>query len=83
MKTTAAYLTNNQAVNADVLLSTEKLNNLVMKKLSNTSPFLLMLLPVFVMFVLFLTVSNTQNDAEVVVKPAKTSIVKQVSAVFK
>jgi hypothetical protein len=83
MKTTSAYLTNNQAVNADVLLSTEKLNNLVMKKLANTSPFLLMLLPVFVMFVLFLTVSNTQNDAEVVVKPAKTSIVKQVSAVFK
>ncbi|SER12188.1 hypothetical protein [Pedobacter rhizosphaerae] len=83
MKTTSAYLSNNQAVNADVLLTTEKLNNLVMKKLANTSPFLLMLLPVFVMFVLFLTVNNTQNDAELVVKPAKTSIVKQVSAVFK
>ncbi|QNR84554.1 hypothetical protein H9N25_22070 [Pedobacter riviphilus] len=56
-----------------------------MKKLSNTSPFLLLLLPVFMMIILTLTVSTNQNDAEIVVKPTKTSgaVVKQVSAIFK
>jgi len=56
-----------------------------MKKLANTSPFLLLLVPVFMMIILTLTVDTNQNDAEIVVKPAKTSasIVKQATAIFK
>ncbi|WP_175632849.1 hypothetical protein [Pedobacter ghigonis] len=56
-----------------------------MKKLANTSPFLFLLFPVFMMMILTLTVSTNRNDAEIVVKPAKasTTIVKQVSAIFK
>jgi len=55
-----------------------------MKRLANTSPFLLLLLPVFMMIILTLTVNTNQNDTEVVVKPAKTSntIVKQATAIF-
>ncbi|MFC4213215.1 hypothetical protein ACFOWA_18625 [Pedobacter lithocola] len=58
----------------------------IMKKLANTSPFLLLLLPVFMMIVLTLTVNTSQNKSdEMVVKPAKasTSIVKQATAIFK
>lgn len=60
------------------------LNRPIMKKLANTSPFLLLLLPVFMMIILTLTVSTNQNDAEVVVKPAKTptAVVKQAAAIF-
>ena len=57
-----------------------------MKKLANTSPFLLLLLPVFMMIVLTLTINTNQKDnGEIVVKPAKTStsIVKQATAIFK
>ncbi|WP_231458933.1 MULTISPECIES: hypothetical protein [unclassified Pedobacter] len=57
-----------------------------MKKLANTSPFLLLLLPVFMMMVFTLTINTNQNNTEeVVVKPAKTSgsIVKQATAIFK
>lgn len=61
-------------------------NEPTMKKLANTSPFLLLLLPVFMMIVLTLTINTNQNDnGEIVVKPAKTStsIVKQATAIFK
>lgn len=56
-----------------------------MKKLANTSPFVLLLVPVFMMIILTLMVSANQTDAEIVVKPAKTStsIVKQATAIFK
>lgn len=57
----------------------------IMKKLANTSPFLLLLVPVFMMIILTLTINTNQNDAEVVVKPATSSntIVKQATAIFK
>ena len=58
----------------------------IMKKLSNTSPFLLLLLPLFIMIILTFTVnSNQQDTGDVVVKPAKTaaSIVKQANVIFK
>lgn len=56
-----------------------------MKKLANTSPFLLLLVPVFMMIILTLTINTNQNDAEVVVKPATSSntIVKQATAILK
>jgi len=56
-----------------------------MKKLANTSPFLLLLVPVFMMIILTFTINTNQNDAEVVVKPASgsTAIVKQATAIFK
>lgn len=63
-----------------------KINKQIMKKLANTSPFLLLLLPVFMMIVLTLTTNTNQNNTEeIVVKPAKasTSIVKQATAIFK
>lgn len=60
-------------------------NETIMKKLANTSPFLLLLVPVFMMIILTLTINTNQNDAEVVVKPAASSntIVKQATAIFK
>ncbi|WP_168202544.1 hypothetical protein [Pedobacter sp. KBS0701] len=56
-----------------------------MKKLANTSPFLLLLLPVFMMIILTLTVNTNQNDAEIAVKTTKPSgsVVKQATAIFK
>ncbi len=56
-----------------------------MKKLTNTSPFLLLLLPLLMMIILTFAVNTNQNDGEIVIKPAKnnTSIVKQVTAIFK
>ncbi|WP_412467058.1 hypothetical protein [Pedobacter sp. KLB.chiD] len=56
-----------------------------MKKLANTSPFLLLLLPVFMMIILTLTVNTNQNGTDIVVKPTKTSgaIVKQATAIFR
>jgi len=70
---------------ADGIFAAAQIKQTIMKKLGNTSPFLLLLLPVFMMIILTLTVSTSQNDAEIVVKPAKGSeaIVKQATAIFK
>lgn len=85
MKTSSAINLNNLAVTADGSFTASQIKESIMKKLANTSPFLLLLLPVFMMIILTLTVSTNQNDAEIVVKPAKTTttIVKQASAIFK
>lgn len=46
-----------------------------MKKLGNTSPFLLLLVPVFIMIILSLSLGNdNQNDKDLAAKPAKTSL---------
>lgn len=86
MKASAINLSKKQlSLSAESFIAL-KINEPVMKKLANTSPFLLLLLPVFMMMVLTLTVNTNQSDnAEIVVKPAKasTSIVKQATAVFK
>jgi len=84
MKSSSAY----QLSTANDHLMTFKINESIMKKLANTSPFLLLLLPVFMMIILTLTMNtnNTnQNDTEMVSKPVKTSgsIVKQATAIFK
>jgi len=85
MKTSSAINLNNQTVMADDNFTASQIKLSIMKKLANTSPFLLLLLPVFMMIILTLTVSTGQNDAEIVVKPTKTSgaVVKQVTAIFK
>ncbi|GAA4207278.1 hypothetical protein GCM10022289_29440 [Pedobacter jeongneungensis] len=85
MKTTSAINLKNQTVMADGIFAAAQIKQTIMKKLGNTSPFLLLLLPVFMMIILTLTVSTSQNDAEIVVKPAKGSeaIVKQATAIFK
>lgn len=85
MKSSAVINLKNTALIADENNIASTINNQIMKKLANTSPFLLLLLPVFMMIVLTLTVNTNQNDAEIVVKPAKasTSIVKQATAIFK
>jgi|GEM_PF-429124 len=86
MKTSTVNISKNQlSLTADSFIAL-KINEPIMKKLANTSPFLLLLLPVFMMIVLTLTVNTNQNDnAEIVVKPAKpsSSIVKQATAIFK
>ncbi|WP_443937464.1 hypothetical protein [Pedobacter sp. MW01-1-1] len=55
-----------------------------MKNLANTSPFLLLLVPVFMALVFTLTLHANQKTDEVVVKPAKTTVsaVKQALVVF-
>jgi hypothetical protein len=85
MKTSSAINLNNQAVMANDQFTASQIKQTIMKKLGNTSPFLLLLLPVFMMIILTLTVSTNQNDAEIVVKPAKTSniIVTKATAIFK
>ncbi|TCD12689.1 hypothetical protein EZ449_01195 [Pedobacter frigidisoli] len=85
MKSSAVINLKNTALIADENNIASTINNQIMKKLANTSPFLLLLLPVFMMIILTLTVNTNQNDAEIVVKPAKasTSIVKQATAIFK
>jgi len=86
MKTSAVNLSKKQlSLSAETFIAL-KINEPVMKKLANTSPFLLLLLPVFMMMVLTLTVNTNQNNnEEIVVKPAKSStgIVKQATAIFK
>ena len=69
----------------DERFTTSTINKQIMKKLANTSPFLLLLVPVFMMIILTLTVNTNQTDAEMVVKPASnsTTIAKQASAIFK
>ncbi|MDQ0641739.1 hypothetical protein QF042_005304 [Pedobacter sp. W3I1] len=85
MKTSSAINLKNQTVITDGIFTTSQIKLSIMKKLANTSPFLLLLLPVFMMIILTLTVNTNQNDAEIVVKPTKTSgsIVKQATAIFK
>ncbi|MFD2284751.1 hypothetical protein GJU39_12595 [Pedobacter petrophilus] len=85
MKNSSAINFTNQTVITDDAFTTSQIKLTVMKKLANTSPFLLLLLPVFMMIILTLTVNTNQNDTEIVVKPAKTStaIVKQATAIFK
>jgi len=86
MKTSALNLSQKQlSLSAESFIAL-KINQPVMKKLANTSPFLLLLLPVFMMMVLTLTMNTNQNNSEeIVVKPAKssTAIVKQATAIFK
>lgn len=85
MKTSSANKLNN-AIIADDSFINITINKPIMKKLANTSPFLLLLLPVFMMMVFTLTINTNQNNTEeIVVKPAKTSgsIVKQATAIFK
>lgn len=85
MKTSSAINLKNQTVITDGIFATAQIKLSIMKKLANTSPFLLLLLPVFMMIILTLTVNTNQNDAEIVVKPTKTSgsVAKQVTAIFK
>jgi hypothetical protein len=85
MKTSSAINLKNQPVITDGLFATSQIKLLIMKKLANTSPFLLLLLPVFMMIILTLTVNTNQNDAEIAVKNTKTSgsVVKQATAIFK
>ena len=85
MKTSSAISLKNQTVITDGLFTISQIKLSTMKKLANTSPFLLLLVPVFMMIILTLTVNTNQNDAEIVVKPTKTSgsIVKQATAIFK
>jgi len=85
MKTSSAINLKNQTVIIDGIFATAQIKPSIMKKLANTSPFLLLLVPVFMMIILTLTVNTNQNDAEVVVKPTSSTntIAKQVSAVFK
>ena len=58
-----------------------------MKKLSNVSPFLLLLFPVFIMMVLaFATSTNNSQNEEVVLKTTATptsNIVKATAAILK
>ena len=85
MKNSSAINYTNQTVITDEAFTTAQFKLNVMKKLANTSPFLLLLLPVFMMIILTLTINTNQNDTEIVIKPAKTSnaIVKQATAIFK
>lgn len=85
MKTSSAINFKNQTVITDGLFATAQIKLSIMKKLANTSPFLLLLLPVFMMIILTLTVNTNQNDAEIAIKTTKTSgsIVKQATAIFK
>ena len=61
-------------------------NYITMKKLTNVSPFLLLLVPVFIMMLLTFTAGNinSQND-EVALKsaPAKSTINTAVNSVIK
>ena len=85
MKNSSALNYTNQTVITGEAFTIAQFKLNVMKKLANTSPFLLLLLPVFMMIILTLTINTNQNDTEIVVKPAKTSnaIVKQATAIFK
>jgi len=55
-----------------------------MKKLTNISPFLLLLFPVFIMMILASAAKNTNNqDEEMAMKPASSKeITIKVSGVF-
>lgn len=55
-----------------------------MKKLANISPFLLLLVPVFVMMLLTFATSNTNNqNEEVAMKPAAPKVtVSKVTSLF-
>ncbi|WP_316798916.1 hypothetical protein [Pedobacter frigidisoli] len=83
MKTATVNHTLSTVMIAEDRLTASTIEKKIMKKLANTSPFLLLLVPVFMMIILTLTVNTNQND-EIVVKPAKTStaIVKQATALF-
>lgn len=83
MKTATVNNTLSTVMIAENRLTASTIDKQIMKKLANTSPFLLLLVPVFMMIILTLTVNTNQND-EIVVKPAKTStaIVKQATAIF-
>jgi len=86
MKTSAVNTSKNQLSITAESFTALKLNEPIMKKLANTSPFLLLLLPVFMLMVFSLTINTNQNaNGEIVVKPAKTStsVVKQATAIFK
>jgi len=85
MKNSSAINITNQTVITDDAFTTAQIKLTLMKKLANTSPFLLLLLPVFMMIILTITVDTNQNETEIVVKPAKTatSMVKQATAIFK
>jgi hypothetical protein len=57
-----------------------------MKRLTNTSPFILLLVPVFMMILLTVIVSsNKTEESEMVMRPTKatSSIFKQVNSIFK
>ncbi|RZL28087.1 MAG: hypothetical protein EOO96_21370 [Pedobacter sp.] len=85
MKTSSANKISKATI-ADDSFVTTTINKPIMKKLANTSPFLLLLLPVFMMMVFTLTINTNQNNTEeIVVKPAKNSasIIKQATAIFK
>ncbi len=56
-----------------------------MKKLTNTSPFLLLLAPVFIMIAVTFAVNfNQADDDDVAIKPTKITlnIIKQASVIF-
>lgn len=55
-----------------------------MKKLTNVSPFLLLLFPVLIMMIMALATSNPASDQEAIAKTTATgSIVKATSAILK
>ena len=86
MKTSSALTLKKQPLTIVDQFMTVNLTEKIMKKLANTSPFLLLLLPVFMMIVLTISINTNANDnGEIVVKPAKssTAIIKQATAIFK
>jgi hypothetical protein len=86
MKTSATLTLEKQPLTIVDQFMSVNLTEKIMKKLANTSPFLLLLLPVFMMIVLTITINTNANDnGEIVVKPAKssTAIIKQATAIFK
>ncbi|WP_165953176.1 hypothetical protein [Pedobacter changchengzhani] len=57
-----------------------------MKTLTTTSPFLLLLVPVFMMIAITLSINlNQKADNDLVIKPAKTSttLIKGATVLFK
>ena len=59
-----------------------------MKKLSNVSPFLLLLFPIFIMMLFaFTTISNTSNqEEEIAIKTSKSAtsvVIKATAAILK
>lgn len=85
MKTSSFKLQNQQANDDSFIAIKNKFN--IMKKLSNVSPFILLLVPMFVMMVLgFATSKNNQNHETANLKTTTTTtgtIVKATASILK
>jgi len=83
MESTAVYQTLNTSNHFELTALVLKIKDTIMKKLTNISPFLLLLVPVFVMMLVVFTAGNNIRNEEIAMKSSSKGAVAKLDSAFR